>query len=927
MFNCQSVRNKKEEIENFTNHANIDILCLNETWLTKMDKFTIRNFETLRLDRKSGNSGGGVSICIKNSIKFERIDLDLNEEIIAVKILSSQIDPALNNDFILVTFYNPPNSVICAEILSKLAKLGQKVLIMGDLNAHSPTWKSKRYNTSGKIVEEFLIEEGFILLNRDEPTYQPIHRPDYNAIIDLALASTDMMDLVKSFFTSDFICSDHVPIFVDITNSDFKPTKYWKEIKKIDYALLKKTSLLKAHTLVGRKLVEPRDIDQYCDELTNIITSTVEKSTKIKRVRLNTQACYVLPKYILDLIGQKRKARKMYQITNGKNQHELGRQFKTEYNRLTDLIKKEIIKYKSNSWKNFCTSLNNHKVSDGVLWKKLGSIENSKSKTSSKTPKLKIEEKFLHTEKEVSEAFSDHLFHIFNDKDGNNFDNDFKQKVDEKIPELFKNNPTQVELTSPEEINEILKNIRGKGAPGIDKITNKVLKQLPTCYHTFIANLINASISQSYIPESWKLAVVTMIPKPMKDHTDVQNYRPISLLNTLSKIMERVIQKRLYNWLCHAKILSEFQCGFRRFRQTRDQILRLLLAAFNRNQKLGAIFIDIEKAFDKVWHSGLLFKLDKMRIPDILGKWLKNYLYKRCLMVRVGGFLSTKKLIENGVPQGSVLGPLLFNLFFNDITEVDSQMDKALFADDIAAWSTSNLTSVIKLRLQRFLNSIYSWMFKWRLKISTIKTVSCVFNKACLNYELGLTYNGEPISSERNPKFLGITLDPGLRLHKYAENLRQRSVKRLNMLRSIGGLKWGVSPATKIVTYKTLIRSLIDYAPFTPLIMYEANRQILERIQLKALRHSYNLPQNSTAKEVYDRAEMEKVFERSEMLSINYLIKAKLTNSLISSLIDSYIKHEELDEGILCKNNPRKTILGVLKEVANKNSKSMSIFA
>ncbi|CAF0704299.1 unnamed protein product [Brachionus calyciflorus] len=549
---------------------------------------------------------GGVSICIKNSIKFERIDLDLNEEIIAVKILSSQIDPALNNDFILVTFYNPPNSVICAEILSKLAKLGQKVLIMGDLNAHSPTWKSKRYNTSGKIVEEFLIEEGFILLNQDEPTYQPIHRPDYNAIIDLALPSTDMMDLVKSFFTSDFICSDHVPILVDITNSDFKPTKYWKEIKKIDYSLLKKTSLLKAHTL-----------------------------------RSNTET-----------------------------------------------------------------------LQEG-------------------------------------------------------------------------------------------------------------------------------------------------------------------------------------------------------------------LAAFNRNKKLGAIFIDIEKAFDKVWHSGLLFKLDKMRIPDILGKWLKNYLYKRCFMVRVGGFLSTKKLIENGVPQGSVLGPLLFNLFFNDITEVDSQIDKALFADDISAWSTSNLTSVIKLRLQRFLNSIYSWMFKWRLKISTIKTLSCVFNKAFLNYELGLTYYGEPISSERNPKFLGITLDPGLRLHKYAENLRQRSVKRLNMLRSIGGLKWGVSPATKIVTYKTLIRSLIDYAPFTPLIMYEANRQILERIQLKALRHSYNLPQNSTAKEVYDRAKMEKVFERSEMLSINYLIKAKLTNSLISSLIDSYIKHEELDEGILCKNNPRKTILGVLKEVANKNSKSI----
>ncbi|CAF0917788.1 unnamed protein product [Brachionus calyciflorus] len=164
---------------------------------------------------------------------------------------------------------------------------------------------------------------------------------------------------------------------------------------------------------------------------------------------------------------------------------------------------------------------------------------------SSKTPKLKKDDKFLHTEQEV-------------------------------IPELFKNNPTPVELTSAEEINEILKDIRGKGSAGIDQFTNKVLKQLPTCYHTFIANLINASISQSYIPESWKLAVVTMIPKSMKDHTDVQNYRPVSLLNTLSKVMERVIQKRLYNWLCQAKILSEYQSGFRRFRQTRGQILRLL---------------------------------------------------------------------------------------------------------------------------------------------------------------------------------------------------------------------------------------------------------------------------------------------------------------------------------------------------------------
>jgi hypothetical protein len=409
-----------------------------------------------------------------------------------------------------------------------------------------------------------------------------------------------------------------------------------------------------------------------------------------------------------------------------------------------------------------------------------------------------------------------------------------------------------------------------------------------------------------------------MIPKPMKDHTDVQIFRPISLLNTLSKILERVVKQRIEDWLLKNKILSKLQCGFRRFCQTRDQILRLLqegLAAFNRNQKLGAVFVDIEKAFDKVWHNGLLYKLNKLSIPNVLGKWLKNYLFNRRFLVKVGALFSQEELILNGVPQGSVLGPILFNIFFNDITETGTPIELALFADDIAAWTTSNLTSFITLRLQKFLDSLHNWMFKWRLKISTNKTVNCVFNKACLQYdeEVSLTYNGQKINFERNPKFLGTVLDPGLRLHKHIDFLKSRSLKRLNLLRSIGGRKWGASPRLKLITYKTLIRSMLDYVPFAPLTISDTNKQKLEKIQLKALKYSFNLGPNSTSKKVYELAKIDTTLERAKQMTTKYLNKAMRTNILVQELVSTFNQHEKLDEGALCKTVPRRTILGVLK--------------
>lgn len=172
-------------------------------------------------------------------------------------------------------------------------------------------------------------------------------------------------------------------------------------------------------------------------------------------------------------------------------------------------------------------------------------------------------------------------------------------------------------------------------------------------------------------------------------------------------------------------------------------------------KKMGAIFIDIEKAFDKVWHDGLLFKLDRANIPNYIGKWIKNYLENRQFQVRSTSALSSPKNIETGIPQGSVLGPILFIIYFNDITQCNqniNQLNQALFADDVCAWTTSRQPKIIQTKLQSYLNNVQSWMSDWRMKVSINKTTFQVFNKGCRQANaISLTYNNKKTHQHQKP--------------------------------------------------------------------------------------------------------------------------------------------------------------------------------
>ena len=375
----------------------------------------------------------------------------------------------------------------------------------------------------------------------------------------------------------------------------------------------------------------------------------------------------------------------------------------------------------------------------------------------------------------------------------------------------------------------------------------------------------------------------------MKDHKNETNHRPISLLNSLSKVLERVVQPRFNGWVTESKILSKFQSGFRARHQTADHIIRILqegIESINQDKFMGVLLVDLASAFDKVWHNGLLFKLHQYKIPNYLGFWIKNYLSNRKGRIKIGQIYSELFDILAGVPQGSILGPILFIIFFNDIHRIISERTTlGTYADDLTSWVINKHLKIIQNELQLQLNSIHEWSFKWHMQVSVKKTNYIVIHRGNNNQKLELTYNNELINSEPNPKFLGVTLDKNLHLNKHADNLIHCAQKRINMIRKIRGQNWGIDNRLTMITYKVLIRSIFDYAPMAQLAMAKIHIDKFEVIQRKIIRMVTNWPQETSAIEIYKEIapiyNLIPIKQRIEKLVDNYIGKASSHNESV----------------------------------------------
>ncbi|GFU04194.1 probable RNA-directed DNA polymerase from transposon X-element [Trichonephila clavipes] len=424
------------------------------------------------------------------------------------------------------------------------------------------------------------------------------------------------------------------------------------------------------------------------------------------------------------LFKERNRARKLWQFTKFP-------QHKTELNRIQNKIKRKVGQYRQQVWEDHLTSLD---AEDGFLWGTARAFRKKASPISALNGPNGVA--LSDTNKTELIALSLESQFQLNDIHNPRKDEIITNTVDAYVTNHTNNNNTDpIPPALPSELVTYIKKIKIKKSPGRDGITNKMIKNLPLITVFKITNIINNMFKLRYFPNAWKTAVVIPILKPGKNPKLADSHRPISLLPILSKLAEKIISARLNDYLERNNILTPEQHGFRPrlslYIYTSHQLLRVveyIKDAIDRNQYSAAVFLDIQKAFDRVWHTGLLYKLIKYKIPPPLILLLNSYINDRSFTVKISRTYSQIKPAKAGIAQGSILGPVLFNLYVNDISKSTNTMI-CMYADDPAILSRHYDPNTLIKNINNHLAHLEKWFSVWKIALNTSKTEAVSFSQ------------------------------------------------------------------------------------------------------------------------------------------------------------------------------------------------------
>nr|KAG5696843.1 hypothetical protein BaRGS_030967 [Batillaria attramentaria] len=421
------------------------------------------------------------------------------------------------------------------------------------------------------------------------------------------------------------------------------------------------------------------------------------------------------------------------------------------YSRARTAFDEEKTKEVRNSWKEKTTSLNMERDT-GKLWK-LTKTLNDDFQPNPRAALL-IQDNQIYTGKKAASLLAENFSQESHLDVPRQKTEDVRRRTKQ---ELRKKTPTEsmsADFTL-QELNNASRQLKNKKAPGRDGITNEMIKHLGRHAKQKLLEIYNQSWNSGEFPASWKEAIITPILKKGKDKHNKTSYRPISLLSCLGKTMERMVNRRLQYHLEKNNLINRTQSGFRKNRNTEDQITLLtqdIENGFQQKMKSLAVFVDLTKAFDKVWKEALLLKLLQKNVCGTMYWWIHSYLFQRSARVKLDGQTSTRVKIREGVPQGCCISPTLFIVFIDDITDqLSNHISRALHADDLAIWTKSEQISTAAYRMQDAMNLISNWAREWMVSINRTKTETTCFSLSPKKEVFNLQIEGTDIPQQDTP--------------------------------------------------------------------------------------------------------------------------------------------------------------------------------
>lgn len=777
------------------------IFAVTETWLSDSHydgEILPTGYNIFRKDR--GSRGGGVLLVIDNCFSATLLPSPSSLEVLTVRINTTE--PVLVSVVYVPPSIDSPSFDSLLSYLGSLFSSGERVFVMGDFNCPDIQWSTLSCTSPlSAALCDFVFD-----LN----IYQAVESPTHTMGNVLDLVLTNSADLLTNITTSTNCCtSDHFIVKFAIHLPSHRPA-YIRSSSFYDYSRA--------------------DLDGLCNFLLDCDFHDCYLSSDVEDVWLFIKsAIEVGVSYFVPMVSGNRRYSSLPKWFNPSLRHDLNclrttrrkvashptpylvHRLKEDEAKLQFNINEARCKYESGLVQDFAFS------KPSRLYSYINSLKNHGD--------FPLSMFFLadraDSDAQKAELFNRFFFSVYS--------NPSPSPVPSDLPHPSSSCLVGIEFTSSD-IYHALASLNPTKSMGPDGISPLVLKSCACALADPLYHLFNCSLRSSTIPQEWKLHRISPIFKS-GDKSLVSNYRPISLLCIVSKLFEQIIYDKIIDFISPKLSLSQF--GFLRGKSTNQQLLSLLNIVHNNldhRSSTDVIYLDIKKAFDSVSHSKLLYKLWSFGITGRLWSWFQAYLSNRSQMVVINGAQSGILPVTSGVPQGSVLGPLLFLIFINDLPQSLVSVVPLIFADDTKCIQ-SVYSSFDEASLQKDLNSLHAWSENNMLCFNTLKSYHMRFPSSP---ESVLYYlNNQAITTRDQVRDLGVWFSNDLSWSKHISHITSKAYQSLYLIRR--SFNSALLPThVRKALYVSLVRSHLTYCSVIWRPQYQRDILQLERVQRRA---------------------------------------------------------------------------------------------
>ena len=820
----------------YINEISPDVVLLNSTSLNNtnngknnLSKIKLLNYKTYMTPQ---NVQSGSAILVRKNLDHSLIPI-LSSESIAVKISTS------TGQIIFFTTYIPPrtNNINSLDF-QRLISMNLPILFAGDFNATHPFFGHQgRPNHRGELLHNIckLYKLDFL-----GPDFHTFHSGNRKGKPDIVLGNK-LLGIFNRFISQGpRVGSDHIPIQIEL---DTKPILTNTNDHLYDYNKANwisfKAKLLPVNPPNLDK-ISPQEIENSLNTLFDHIKRAADEDIplkKHKKIKQNFNSQITI---------------KLIQNYQSYFKNQANNPPQVLINITRQLIFENLLIDKDTFWKKLVKAASDCHGDHNTFWKK---IKQLRGHDHNEPPYLLHNDMKVTDKKEQTQIMSEtwkNTFRVVRNNANwtnmmkiNNWTNNNTSKTQpykkSSLTRLHADNPLITPI-SVEDVKLFIKKMKKK-APGETQIGHQIIKQLPNNILIYITDIFNACLASGYFPKMFKSAILKLIPKDGKDNTNPQNYRSIALLDNIGKLFEKIINYRLRNFLEENNLYNFQQYGFRQGKST-THVTNLIHECIKQNSAQGfksaILSKDVQKAFDTVWHPGLIWKLhNKFNLPMPIKKLLTSFLNDRLVKVKHGNYLSNPFTPSAGVPQGSALSPTLYTMFTFDLPKPHYRDSMTFaYADDVTHIVRAKSIKTLFKKVQKETDLVNKWEKKWLIKtnplksqLSITKTRPTSINKyppvAIIDNN-----NPTPIPIKNTTNILGYRTDPNLYGSQHINALLRKSNTSYNSIQRFKGAPEKVN----LTLYKSIIRPSFEYAPLPSIRSKKCHLDKLQKFQNKVLR-------------------------------------------------------------------------------------------